>query len=241
MNFISISLKKYRIINQPTIMEKFKTTIKLLTSVILLSNLSFSQEKIQVKIDIDKPQFEDIETPDLVGANQTKRDNPKDWLEMEVKFEIKAMKPLPRDETLNELMVKWVVVAEDPTRKGKYIRLTREIKHVNIPVGEELYSSCYISPSGVRRLSGGGERASKNIIFGVGGEFYVGGELVGFFASEKATVKIGGVKKPFWYSSDLAESDSVQIYKKSDTPFQWFWYDRYAELETEANKAHKKE
>lgn len=221
-------------------MENLKTTIKLFASVLLLSNLTFSQDKIQVILDIDKPDFENIQSPDL-GGTKTKKDTPKDWLEMEVKFQVKAMKPKPRDETLPELMVKWVVVAEDPTRKGKYIRLTKEVQHVNIPVGEDLYTSCYISPSGVRRLSGGSDNASKKIIFGVGGEFYVSGELVGYFASKSDTVKVGGVKKPFWYSSQLAESDSVQIYKKNETPFEWHWYDRFAELETESNKAMKKE
>ena len=187
----------------------------------------------QVKIDVDKPEFDDLESPDPPADTREKVWRQKDWLEMEVKFEIEAIKPEPRDKTLPKLTIKWFIVALDPTQKQKsYILLEKEVEHVNVPVGDEIYASCYISPSGVRRLSNGGDRASKNIIFGVGGELYVEGqeEPVAFFTSKKDTVKVDGRKLPFWYAPNLAASTSVQILDKSETPFQWLWWDRYAEI-----------
>ncbi len=201
-------------------------------------SFTYAQEEAKVTtykviIDVDKPEFDDLESPDPPADTREKTWRQKDWLEMEVKFEIEAIKPEPKDKTLPKLTVKWFIVAVDPTKEGKnHILLEKEIEHINVPVGEEIYTSCYISPSGVRRLSNGGDRASKNIIFGVGGEFYVEGndKPVAFFASKKDKVKVDGKKLPFWYSNKLSASTSVQIQDKSETPFQWLWWDRYAEI-----------
>jgi hypothetical protein len=203
-----------------------------------LVSIVYAQNSVQVKIDVDDPKFEGVDTPDFSVDTKSKKWKQKEWLEMEVKFEIEAMKPMPRDKTLPKLTVKWFVVAVDPTKGGKnYIRLTKEVKHVNIPVGEEIFTSCYISPSGVRRLSNGGDNASKRIIFGVGGEFYIDNKLVAFFASEDNKVTVNGKKMPFWYSPSLSESNSVQIHDKNETPFKFLWWDRYAEIESKENKA----
>lgn len=197
------------------------------------------QSTYQVKIDVEDPDFDDLDSPDGENDTRDKTWTQKEWLEMEVKMEVKAIKPERKDKTLPKLTVKWFIVAEDPTKSKKnYIVLKKEVEHINIPVGEEVYLSCYISPSGVRRLSNGGDKARKNVIFGVGGEIYVEGndEPVAFFTSKKTKVKVGGRTLPFWYSPDLAESTSVQIRDKNETPFKWMWWDRYAEIAPDKKK-----
>jgi hypothetical protein len=191
------------------------------------------------KIEIDEPKFEAIKSPEYSANTKPKKWDQKEWLEMEVKFKVTnlIMRKLPKDKTLPKLTVKWFVVAEDPNKSDKYIRMTKEVVHVNIPIEEEMYTSCYISPSGVRRLSGGREKASEKMIFGVGGEFYLDGELIGFFASKDDKVKVNGKNMPFWYAPTLSESQSVQIHDKNETPFELLWIDKFAEVESEKNKA----
>lgn len=208
---------------------KFATSFFIMA--LTAASLSAQEEvAFKAKVDIGKPTFENHETPTL-ATMKGRRSKPKDWMEVAVEFQVEKILPAVKDDTLPELLVKWFVVAEDPNRPGKYILLTKEVKHVNIPVGENLLTSCYISPSGVRRLNNGRENVSKNMIYGVGGEFMVSGERVGYFTSKSKTVKVDGEKKPFWYSPDLSESNSVKIYQKNETPFEWIAYDAYAELD----------
>ncbi len=222
-------------------MKLFKKT--LIASLIGLSFtvLHAQAPKVQitdVKLEVDKPDFEDLKSPDFSANTKSKKWNQKEWLEMEVKFVIEDVKPkIPKDETLPELTVKWFVVAQDPNNKGKYVRLTKEVKHVNIPIGEDIYTSVYISPSGVRRLSGGGDAASKRLIFGVGGEIYFNGKLKAIFTSKNDTVKVGKEKKPFWYSPALSDSKGVQLHDKNETPFKFLWWDRYAEIASDKKPA----
>jgi len=192
-----------------------------------------------VKLEVDKPDFEDLRSPDFSTNTKSKKWIQKEWLEMEVKFKIEDVKPkIPKDETLPELTVKWFVVAQDPNNKGKFVRLTKEVKHVNIPIGEDIYTSVYISPSGVRRLSGGGDAASKRLIYGVGGEIYFNGKLKAFFTSKKKTIPKGPNKgKPFWYDAGLSDSKGVQLHDKNETPFKFLWWDRYAEIASDKKPA----
>jgi len=205
--------------------EKFFLTGALIASV----GVSYAQEITDVALEIDDPEFLDLQSPDPDANTESKSWTPKDWLEMEVKFKVKDVKPrIPADKTVPELTVKWFVVVRDPTTKKKqFLRLEKEITHINIPIGEDIYTSVYFSPSAVRRLSGGRDRADKSLFWGIGGEFYYKGRLRGYFATEKAKTKDG---KPFWYAPALSESKSVQLRDKSETPFKFFWWDRYAEI-----------
>ena len=198
-----------------------------------LGSLS-AQQLTDIKVEVDKPDFENLRSPDFAANTKVKKWDQKDWLEVEVKFELKAALPkIPKDKTLPKLTVKWFVVAQDPTaQRRKYIRLEKEVTHVNIPFNEEIYTSVYISPSGVRRLSGGKDRADKGIFWGIGGEIYFNGQLKAVFTSNDKKTKDG---RPFWYDSALSASKSVQLHDKSETPFKFMWWDRYAEVENKEN------
>lgn len=173
----------------------------------------------EAKVSVDKPSFDDLQSPDL-GAKKSWK--PKDWLEMEVKFKVTAVSPEPKDKFVDRVTVRWYVAVKNPGGRDYWL-LEKEVTHVNVPVGEDLYASIYLSPNSVKRLSGG-ERASKSILYAVGGEINVAGSTV-YFSSKG--------KPGWWQSGSLSRTDRVPLLNKAETPFKALWYDRYAEVQAE--------
>jgi len=203
-----------------------------------VANAQQALEITDIKVSVDKPEFVALESPEF-ATNNTKNWRPKDWLEIEVKFAVTDVLPkIPADKTLPAVTIKWFVAIQDPSVKGKkYLRLERAIKHVNIPIGEEVYTSIYLSPSSVRRLSGGGDRADAGIIWGVGGEVIYKDRIIASFTNKNDRTKDG---RPFWYDAGLSASNTVPLRNKNETPFINFWYDRYAEIAPKFEKEEDK-
>ena len=173
----------------------------------------------EAKISVDDPDFDDLQSPEVGGNTGKKNFRPKDWLEMEVKFKVSAVSPEPKDKFVNRATVRWYVAVKNPGGKGYWL-LEKEVEHVNIPVGEDVYASIYLSPNSVQRLSGG-DRASKSILYAVGGEINVAGTTVYFSSKGKAG---------WWTSGNLSRTDKVPVLNKNETPFKMLWWDRYAEV-----------
>jgi hypothetical protein len=117
------------------------------------------------KVDAKKPDFDDFPSPEFSGGKQ-KNFKPKEWLEIEASIQVQ-MAPEPPSKTADRILVKWYVAVENPDKKGTYLLLTKDITHVNVPLGEEVFSSVYLSPASVRRLSGY-DRAGKSLVYLVG-------------------------------------------------------------------------
>lgn len=175
------------------------------------------------KVEGDKPDFEDIVSPDLGGSKNGFK--PKEWLEIEAKIRV-DMSPVPRSKTADRILVKWYVAVENPDKQGTYLLLTKDITHVNIPLGEDVFSSVYLSPSSVRRLTGG-DRAGKSLVYAVGYEVLVNGVKV---AAETSNLKID-----WWNSASdkISRSETVPLLDKSESAFAHMWWDRYAEISKE--------
>ena len=177
------------------------------------------------KVDIDKPDFDNLQSPEVGGNTGKKNFKPKDWLEAEVKFKITASDA--KIKFVDRVTVKWYIAAKNPTPGGKgFVLLEKEINHTNVPVGEDVYSSVYLSPTAVKRISGS-ERAGKSILSHVGGELLINGSKPernsGYFTSKG---KVG-----WWVSGKLARYDKIPLRNKNETPFKFLWWDRYAEIE----------
>ncbi|MES2982403.1 MAG: Amuc_1102 family pilus-like protein [Verrucomicrobiota bacterium] len=176
------------------------------------------------KAEPSKPTFEDLPSPSFSGTKQ-KDFKPKDWLEIEASFKLQ-MAPEPPSKTAEKVMVKWYIAVEHPDKPGAYLLLTKEITHVNVPLNEDIFSSVYLSPASIKRLTGK-DRAAKSIINLVGYEVLVNGEKV---AQETSSSKVG------WWntaSDKISRSETVPLLNKSETPFANMWWDRYAEIEAE--------
>jgi hypothetical protein len=174
------------------------------------------------KVKASEPKFEELKSPEFNATSVRKSFKANEWLEVEAPFEVK-MAPEPPSKTAERVLVKWYVAVEHPDRKGAYLLLTKDITHVNVPLNQEIFSSVYLSPGSVMRLTGG-DRASKSIVYLVGYEVLINGEKVGEATS--------GSKVGWWNvaSKNISRSDTVPLLSKDETAFAHMWWDRYAEI-----------
>lgn len=173
------------------------------------------------KVTADKPAFDDLQSPEFSGGKQLPF-KPKDWLAIEVKLKA-DLSPEPKSKTCDRLTVKWYIAVKDPEKSGSMLLLTKDVEHVNIPLGEDVYCSVYLSPASIKRLTGS-DRAGKSVVEAVGYEVLIDGRAV---ASDTTKFKVG------WWnaaSNKISRSDAVPLLDKSETPFSNMWWDRYAEV-----------
>lgn len=179
------------------------------------------------KADVKKPDFDALPSPDI-KTNKDKSFKPKDWLEMEVQFEVDA-KPMPKDKFVDRVTIQWYAAVKKRDGAGYWL-LNKNVEHVNVKIGEKLFSSVYISPNTYERLTGS-DKVSKGDIKAVGGAILINGVRVGLFSTE--SIRTGGT--PWWEAASdaLARTDKFPMLNKNETPFKILWYDRYAELAEE--------
>ncbi len=189
------------------------------TAVFLSSGSLFGATKVEIT---DKPKYDDILSPEYSGV-KNKNWKPKDWLEVEARIKVE-MAPEPKNKSCDRLTVKWYLAVENPDKAGTFLKLTKEIEYVNVPLNEDVYCSVYLSPSSIKRLTGF-ERSGKRAVKFVGIEVSVDGKVLAD-ASDKAG-------KDRWWAAEsnkIAETTTVPLLNKSETPFATLWWDRYAEI-----------
>ena len=177
-----------------------------------------------VKVVVDKPAFEDIGSPEFSGGKQ-KSFKPGDWLEMEAKLKI-SISPEPKSKTCEKITVKWYVAVKNPDKPGTFLRLTKSVDHVNVPLDQDVFCSSYLSPASIKRLTGS-DKGGKNAVEFVGYEVLVNSEKKGEETNKG---------KPGWWnvaSDKISSSESVPLLTKAETPFANMWWDRYAEVGVE--------
>ncbi len=182
----------------------------------------------QFKVDVDKPEVVEILSPDNAGSAARKSFKPKDWMEVEMKFKIEAK---DRDKKFaDKVTVKWYLATKhpDPRNKG-FVLLEKEVTHVNVPIGKDVYTSIYLSPNSVMRLTGN-DKVSKSNIENAGGEILVEGQQP--VGDKKGYFMMSG-KSKWWTSGNLSRYDKIPLLNKAETPFKFLWWDRYAEIEVE--------
>jgi hypothetical protein len=172
----------------------------------------------------DKPTFDDLLSPEFSGGKQ-KPFKPKDWLEIEAKLKI-SLSPEPASKTCERLTVKWYIAVKNPEKPSTMLLLTKDVNHVNVPLNEDIYTSVYLSPASIKRLTGF-DRAGKGAVEYVGYEVLVNGEKT-FQETSKG-------KAGWWNvaSDKISRNESVPLLTKSETPFANMWWDRYAEVSVE--------
>ncbi|MGE9268199.1 MAG: Amuc_1102 family pilus-like protein [Verrucomicrobiales bacterium] len=202
--------------------SQISTCIALAFGALVLAPSAFAQA---YRAKVDKPNFDALPSPEIrVGKDKSFK--PRDWLEMEVEFELEA-KPEPDDGYIDRLTVQWYVAVKQREGNGFWL-LSKNVEHVNVKLDEKLFSSVYMTPNTYERLTGS-EKVSKGDIRAVGGILLVNGVKVGTFMTS------GNEDQPWWESSagGLSRTDKFPLLNKNETPFKSLWYDRYAELAEE--------
>ncbi|WP_411825810.1 Amuc_1102 family pilus-like protein [Luteolibacter sp. AS25] len=199
-----------------------KSFFTVITSAALGLIFSPSAHAQAFKVEASSPEFDDLQSPQIDAGGVDKGFKPKDWLEVEASFNVQ-MRPEPISKTADRVLVKWFVAVENPDKRGTYLLLTKDVTHVNVPLNEEIYSSIYLSPASLKRLTGS-DRGGKRAVYLVGYEILINGEKV---AQETNKSDAG------WWnqtSDKIARTDTVPLLNKSETPFANLWWDRYAEI-----------
>lgn len=142
--------------------------------------------------------------------------NPREWLEIEVEFEAARVKP--SDGVLGEVLFRYYVGMT--TENGSGIVLTGDVTHVNVIGGEEYFSSVYVAPSTMGKITGDYRRVDMGSVKAVGVEIYYNGVLVG---------KETSTGKDFWATMQSMPG----ILSKEKTPFALLWIDRYPEVKVQ--------
>jgi len=203
-------------------MKLFKKN--LLSAMLMLGVVSTSSSLMAQtgKVKLESPKFDNLPSPEF-STGKNKNFKPKDWLEVEVKFSVEMPRSY-KQKFIDKVTVKWYVAIDDPAGSRKPVFLEKEVTHINVPVGESVYSSVYLSPAAIKRISGR-DRAAKGIVKSVGGEILVNGQ-----AAHEGSGIFSDKGKPGWWRQ-LSRYDKIQLLNKNQTPFKFLWWDRYAEIE----------
>lgn len=176
-----------------------------------------AQQQIQLKmgdVKVNKPAYDAQKTPNFQAGDVKSKNvpNPRDWLEIEIEFEVDG----PRKAVVKDLLFRYYVGFRDTNGQPRV--LMGDVKHVNIVTKEKTYSVAYVAPSTLGEITGDFRKFQPSSVEAVGVEIYYNGVIVG------GTTTTSG---KFW------ESVSTQpgVLGKAETPFALLWIDRYAETE----------
>ncbi len=213
-----------------------KTPLKMMLlavgSMALFANTSWADIAVKVlEAKVDRSATA-MKSPTIQAQTTDMRFRPKDWAYFEAKIKVDARDSATRRPPLflDNLKVKFYIAVKTPKaeRPTGMLLLTKEITYVNVPVNEDFYACVFLSPSSVKRLTGGDTVTSTMV------------ERVGVSISYNDEVKWPekrGSKKEWWESERLTESSTYPLLDKNHTPFMMLWYDRYPEILDESNSS----
>ena len=156
-------------------------------------------------IKINKISPSVVSTPEYGVNIPNKRSEALKWFEIEVEFDVKGV------ELIDELTFQYTVMINGKLCPG-------EVTHVNIPKGNNRYSVMYISPRSLDRITGG-KALNQGMIENIWVKVSKSGQELGADSMKKAAVP------------NLPQMPD-QLVKKSDTPFQVLWWDRYEAIKS---------
>lgn len=182
------------------------------------------QDATQVKVDIKGVKLEQQQTPQVQATNIVdKRWKPKNWLEIEVAFDIKLAKDAGgRAGSLAAMEVKYFIAVNQKNADGKNVVLTGTMSYKDVPADTACFGLAFVSPSTMKRIllkDNGG----KGDVVAYGVEVLVGGKRVAFGSSTGAS--------PWWFDastqalSDKFAFEDSAVLPKFKTPFAPFWGD----------------
>jgi hypothetical protein len=175
------------------------------------------QQPVQLKmgdIKVGSPSLESQKTPNFQAGDVKVKNipNPRDWLEIEIEFEVAG----DRKAVVKELLFRYYVAMRDQTNQIR--TLTGDVKHINVVCREKTYSCAYVAPAVLGEITGDFRRFNTSSVEAVGLEIIYNGVVVG------GTSTKGG---SFWQSTGTQPG----VLGKAETPFALLWIDRYAEVD----------
>ncbi|MEM7013701.1 MAG: Amuc_1102 family pilus-like protein, partial [Verrucomicrobiota bacterium] len=151
-------------------------------------------------------------------SDSKKEPKRREWLEVELAFEIEVDREAPIRLADNVLFKYYIAI--QGAGDVRYL-LTQNVTYENVPEKEEMYAAVYVSPWSLARFMGKIDDFKESDILGVGVEVLFNGEKKGMESSA------GG---EFWNNASINfQRPQGMIMVKEKTPFAYMWIDRHAQ------------
>ncbi len=172
-----------------------------------------------VKVDIKRVTVTEQPTPQFSAGNvKEKRWRPKNWIEVDVEFDIK----LPADAggrngTYPAMQLNVYLALQHTTKDGKREVIQGTLDLQNIPAGETCHALAYISPASMKSIFQKDIVTATTDIQGWGVEFVAEGKRIAGDSS------VG--KAPWWEKTESFAMLQGLLLNKLQTPFASLWGD----------------
>lgn len=172
-----------------------------------------------VKVDVKRVTVGEQQTPQFTASNvKEKRWRPKNWIEVDVEFDIK----LPADAggrngTYAGMQLNIFLALQHTNKEGKREVITGTLDLMNIPAGETCHALAYVSPATMKSIFQKDNVIASTDIQGWGIEFVAEGKRIAGDSS------IG--KSPWWEKTESFTMMQGALLNKLETPFATLWGD----------------
>ncbi|MDZ4403855.1 Amuc_1102 family pilus-like protein [Prosthecobacter sp.] len=172
-----------------------------------------------VKVDIKRVTVTEQPTPQFTASNvKEKRWRPKNWIEVDVEFDIKV--PVDaggRNGSYSAMQLNVYLALQHMTKDGKREVITGTLDLLNIPAGETCHALAYVSPATMRSIFLKDNVTASTDIQGWGVEFIAEGKRIAGDSS------VG--KSPWWEKTENFAMLQGSLLNKLQTPFAPLWGD----------------
>lgn len=173
----------------------------------------------EVKAKVKSVKMTEQQTPMFnVGNVRDKRWRPKNWIEVDVEFEIDLPQKAGGNKGTYPAMTLNIFLAlNHKDTEGKRTVLEGSLNLVNVPAGEECHALAYVSPATMKLIFLKDNVLVSTDVQGYGVELMADGQRI---AGDSKPVT-----GPWWESADQLAIQQGAILHKSQTPFATLWGD----------------
>ncbi|MBB5039883.1 Amuc_1102 family pilus-like protein [Prosthecobacter dejongeii] len=171
-----------------------------------------------VKVDGGKLSIDTQKTPQFTASGvKDKNWRQKDWLEVDLPFQIKLPQAAGgRNGSLESMTVNYYIGLNAQTKDNKFEVVKGTFNYVDIPAGQDCHALAYVSPATLRRLLQK-DNFTPSDIKAWGYEVLVGGQRVGGDSSVSGNA--------WWEKTDTLSINEGVMLAKTETPFGILWGD----------------
>jgi hypothetical protein len=172
-----------------------------------------------VKVDIKRVTVSEQPTPQFSAGNvNEKRWRPKNWIEVDVEFDIKVPADAGgRNGSYSSMQLNIYLALQHMTKEGKREVLQGTLDLETIPAGETCHALAYVSPAAMRAIFQKDTVTASSDIQGWGIEFIAEGQRVAADAKP--------VNGPWWEKTEALAMLQGLVLNKMQTPFAPLWGD----------------
>ena len=166
-----------------------------------------------VKVKIKNVEVQEQPTPQFDVSNiKMKRWEPKNWIEVDVEFDIKLPEDVGgRKGSYSGMKLNIYVALQHKTKEGKRSVATGTLELLDIPADQPCHALAYISPASMKSIFQKDNVTASTDVEGYGVEFIAEGKVIA------AKSSLGN--KPWWESKEALELLDGLLLNKTQTPF----------------------